>query len=293
MRLSILLGGTIAMVCFACNEAQTSPAGAGKPATKTDKAAAPAADKGEKPEPSAEDIAKSKMAAQANLKFHVPPPTDLIKVISGLKSGDQKIDLVPYVEEMNVDDDKPKSKQAFAAGILVADFFIYAEAKNKKEASRVAKSLGEAAKRLVPDDKDIAAQGDSIAKAIDKDDWSTAMTGVDEVYGKFKQRLAEGENAALASYVALGAWAESLYVLSGFVDSKYDEQVSKYMRQASLAKSLSEKVVKETDGEAFARELNQAVSGVEAQVSVAKEAPIPAAKVKKVREILRNMRKRA
>ena len=300
MRLSIQLGGSLAILFFAVAcEAKPSPAGGeGKPAEKKAAASAPKTDekKADKPKPSASDIDEYKKMAAQNLKLHVPPPSDLIRVISKLQSGGKKINLAPHVTQMAVDEGKSKSKQAFAAGILVTQFFIYAEGKNKSEAARVAKTLGEAAKRLVPDKEKIAQKGEAIATSIDNSNWDKAMMGVDEVYAIFKEDLGgEGgtkEGKVLAQYIALGAWAESLYVLSAYMDKSYDEEVSKYMRQASLAKELSKQLLQNDTG-AFAKTVDQAVKGVDAQVSVGKNDPIPQNNVKKIYKILKAMRSQA
>lgn len=238
-------------------------------------------------------LTKAEIAAlqadSANWKTFLPGPDDVLAALDGLdEQAGAPLRLVKQIEPLGTDAASSKSALALAAGVRVTDFFVYVHAKDARRAQGVAQDLLSLAERLGAA-RDTQTSGKKVLSALDARDWARVKANMQEVYSGIRTTLeADAEQAELADFVALGAWLESVHLITGQLEADYAEGPARLLRQGFLAQFFAEKLGGHTDP--WVRELVAVTTKIQSAMDVQAGGAVPQAGVRTIHEATTRVR---
>lgn len=207
----------------------------------------------------------------AREKFAIPNPGELLQAAS------DKIDLkaiVGKISTANVDTKGSDAALAHSLGELLADGFICLHAKDAEKTRAIGKQLLGVGKELGADEL-VLAEGKSIGTLVDAEKWSEASTAADSFRSKLLVNLAKDGDLDLITIISASGWLHGFGLIADQINTVYNEDASRQLRQSDLAAHLAGRVAKLPDGRVKdAAKAAAALTAISKLTSVAQEAAI-------------------
>lgn len=213
--------------------------------------------------------AKEMTAAREN--FTIPNPGELLQAASN------HIDLKAIVEKIKAEPTTAGGSDAILAhslGQLLADGFISLHAKDAARTKAIGKELLAVGEKLGADES-ILTEGKKIGQLVDAGSWSDASTAADSFRTKLLVNLAKDGDVDLITIISASGWLHGFSLIGGQIDSAYQADAAKHLRQSELAAYLSGRVAKLPEGRVKdAAKAAKALTNISELTKVAQDASI-------------------
>lgn len=285
---SLALSGLVLFTAPACTSPPASDQGAETKSAPAKAASAPATPASAPFKPMSKEEGLALLAAEET-ELQLPSPSDLLQAISNLEAGGETVKLDGYIGKAPAGAPDDAESQAFAAGTLITDFLIYAQAEDKEACQNTAKALRATVKQLGLEAK-FDAPGKELEAALGKGDWAGVGRKMDEIFETFKDTREESEaSQKVAAIITASAWMESIYVLSQHLGANYSEPASKLLRQGFIGESLRDELGR-FPASSFSKKLQPAMETLVEATTVDREAPVSKESVAKISAAIKGLR---
>lgn len=180
----------------------------------------------------------------AHDNFVIPNPGELLQAASA------NIDLKAIVEKIKAEPVAAAGSDAILAhslGQLLADGFISLHAKDAARTRAIGKQLFAVGEKLGADEL-ILAEGKKIGELVDGEKWSEASTAADSFRTKLLVNLAKDGDVDLITIISASGWLHGFSLIAEQIQTSYNEDASKQLRQSELAAHLAARVAKLPEG---------------------------------------------
>lgn len=177
-------------------------------------------------------------------KFVIPNPGELLQAASAT------IDLKAIVGKIKAEPVAATGSDAILAhslGQLLADGFISLHAKDATLTKAIGKELLTIGQKLGADEL-IIAEGKKIGELVDAGKWSEASTAADAFRTKLLVNLAKDGDVDLITIISASGWLHGFGLISDQIQTSYNGDASKQLRQSDLAEHLAARVAKLPQG---------------------------------------------
>lgn len=212
--------------------------------------------------------------------FTIPNPGELLHAASDkidLKAIVGKIGAAPEVNTAGSD-----AVLAHSLGELLADGFICLHAKDAAKTKAIGKQLLAIGKELGADEL-ILAEGKKIGEMVDAGNWGDASTAADAFRTKLLTNLAKDGDLDLITIISASGWLHGMGLIADQINTAYNEDASRQLRQSDLAAHLAGRVAKLPEGRIKdAAKAAAALTEISKLTSVAQEAAISKEAIAKI-----------
>lgn len=212
--------------------------------------------------------------------FTIPNPGEL------LLAAKDKIDLKAIVakigEAPEVNTAGSDAVLAHSLGELLADGFICLHAQDAAKTKSIGKQLLAIGKELGADEL-ILAEGKKIGEMVDAGNWSDASTAADTFRTRLLTNLAKDGDTDLITIISASGWLHGFRLIADQINSAYNEEASRQLRQSDLAVHLAGRVAKLPQGRVTdAAKASAALTSISQMTAIAQDASISKENIAKI-----------
>lgn len=216
----------------------------------------------------------------------IPNPDQMFVALHNLGKPDWKSVVKPIEVKATYSD---KSQAALVEGMLLADFFVFVHAKDKKQTKSLVEDMVKVAKVL--DVKIPKKTVKQVKKDISAGEWGDLRQSIDDLNIKLQEQVIEEEKRPdLAYLISLGAWLEGAYVASKVISKDYKKRTAVMLRQGSLIDDIQKasKVLKKKDK--YGHKVVKKLGKMKKLMKVKSGVAVSEAKSKKIYELAKSTR---